>query len=52
MEGKPESSEVADAIRELAHQVDALGNAVVEIAKAIRSTNTGGTGVSQSGTLT
>jgi outer membrane murein-binding lipoprotein Lpp len=51
-----EESAVAAAIRELAHQVDTLGNAVysagAEIAKAIRDTNTGSTGVRKSGTFT
>ncbi len=51
-----ESPEVADAIRKLAQQVDTLGNAMRymadTIAAAIRSTNTGGTGVSQGGPFT
>ena len=52
MADQQNSDEVAAAIRELAHQVDTLGNAVLEIAKAIRSTNTGGTGVGPGGVYT
>jgi hypothetical protein len=56
MEGKPEDADVAAAIRELAEKVDLLetsvGHAGKMIADAIRSTNTGETGVSPSGTFT
>ena len=55
MEGKPEDADVAAAIRELAEKVDLLetsvGHAGKMIADAIRSTNTGETGLSPSGTF-